>query len=133
MRLQRRPLQLVEVIARRKPQMKRVVAFVPPTSRDPFAGPPDPANEAEERVDDLLRDISQRFDFSLLMSGDRRYTRALADEFAQMVVKEALAAGMKREVVRDRVTVLLPWLLRGFKSFNDRLRTAFKIVRERPV
>lgn len=131
--MQRRPLRLVEAMVRRKPQMKRVVALLPAASRDPFSGPPDARNDEEEQVDSLIRDLAQRFDFSLLMSGDRRYTRQLADEFARTLTKEALAAGMKREVVQERVTNLLPWLLRGFRAFNDRLRTAFKIVRERPV
>lgn len=132
--MERRHLQLLgEVMARRKAQLKRVVSYIPLRSKDPFAGPPDPKDENEEAVDQLMRSISLRFDFSLLMSGDRRYTRQLAEEFVQELTKAATVKGLDQDVVRDRVTVLLPWFLRGFRAFNDRLRSSLRILRERPA
>lgn len=132
--MKRRPLHVLgEVLARRPAQMRRVVSFAPLKSRDPFSGPPNPENDEEEAVDKLVRDLSLRFDLSLLVSGDRRYTQQLADEFVRELNKAARLENIDLSVVRARMLVLLPWFLRGFKAFNDRLRTALKITRERPT
>ncbi len=92
------------------------------------AGPPQPKNDKEEAIDDLVRDAAVNFDFSPVFSGDRIQAQKVADDFvaelrALVAQDESLEAPDEEDLER-RVEVLWPFWYRALNKLRDRLRTA---------
>jgi len=119
----RRPLYtLTETIFRRK---KVIPGWI--YVRKAPMGPPLPSTPAEEALDDLIRDTAVSFDFSPLLSGDRRQAQKVAEDFAA----DVRAAAAKDDLVKegdleDRMAKLWPWWFRSLNTFRDRLKATIK-------
>jgi hypothetical protein len=93
-------------------------------------GPPPAKGPAEEAIDDLIRDTAVSFDFSPLLSGDRRQAQKIAEDF----MSDVRAAAEKDDLVDSdlldaRLKKLWPWWFRSLNTFRDRLKAALKTVR----
>lgn len=93
-------------------------------------GPPTAQGAAEEAVDDLLRDVSVSFDFSPVLSGDRRQAQKVAEDF----ISDVRAAAAKddlvdSELLEARLKTLWPWWYRSLNHFRTRLKATLKTVK----
>lgn len=125
--MKRRPLLVIEGLVKRTLPLKRAVIFRP--SPAGFTGPPQASSEEERRIDEAIRALALRFDLSLLMSGDRRFTRQLADEFVEEMNKVADQEGFSRASLVRRFTLIAPSLKRSAAVFVDRIKSGFQASR----
>jgi hypothetical protein len=128
--VKRRPLVVTEALVKRTIPLKRAVIFRPAPGG--FAGAPQPNTEDERKVDAAIRRLALRFDLSLLLSGDRRFTRQLADEFVEEMLKVADAEGLDRSALARRIVTLGPSIKRSASVFVDRLRYGLQVSRKAP-
>jgi len=119
----RRPLKTIsESIYRRKQVIPGWIYI-----RKTPMGPPLPSTPAVEAIDDLIRDVAVGFDFSPVLSGDKRQAEKVAEDF----LEDLRAAAKKDELVSEdalekRITGLWPWWFRSLNQFRDRLKMSIK-------
>jgi len=121
-----RPLQtFTETIFRRKKVIPGWIYI-----RKAPMGPPPAKDPSEEAIDDLIRDVAVGFDFSPLLSGDRRQAQKVAEDFMADVRASAEKDDLVDGALLDaRMAKLWPWWFRSLNTFRDRLKAALKTVR----
>lgn len=92
------------------------------------SGPPQPKNDGEEAIDDLVRDAAVNFDFSPVFAGDPIQAQRVADDFIAelraLIVQDESLEAPDEEDLQKRVNVLWPFWYRSINKLRDRLRTA---------
>jgi len=117
----RRQLRLLdETLSKRRASVKKVVVYKP-NQRDVVALPKASSSDAK-KVDEVIRRLAMRFDLSLILTGDRRWARQLADKFAIELQNLADHEDVSAEALRARWTTSTPFIRRATVAFVDRVK-----------
>jgi hypothetical protein len=118
---------LVETLQRRH-QIRKGWVYI----RRRAMGPPQPKNEKEEAIDDLIRDAAVNFDFSPVFSGDPLQAQKVAEDFVAQLYRYAeqdqSGADLTRDDLSRRVNQLWPHWFRAINKLRNRLKTAVKVT-----
>jgi len=117
----RRQLRLLdETLSKRRVAVKKVLVYKP-NQHDVIALPKASETDAK-KVDEVIRRLAMRFDLSLILTGDRRWARQLADKFAIELQSLADHEGVPAEALQARWTASYPFIKRATVAFVDRVR-----------
>jgi len=126
----RRPLTLLdEALTKRRASVKRVIVYRPSQHKERFPGLPAARAPATAQVDEAIRHLAMRFDLSLILTGDKRYARQLADKFVIEFQKTVATEGVTQEAIRARIVETGPLIKKAAVVFVDELRRRLKTMR----
>jgi hypothetical protein len=116
----RRQLRLLdETLSMRRASVRKALVYKP-NQRDVHSLPR-ASEEDAKKVDEVIRRLAMRFDLSLILTGDRRWSRQLADKFAIELKNFADREGVSDDALRARWIESTPFMKRAVVAFVDRI------------